>query len=68
MTTTVCQKGAEPTHLGASSVRFEIGVVRDDDELAAAQGHFVHVCCDRATFRPMPMPDDMRRTLAALMR
>jgi len=60
--------GLRVAHLGTSSVRFEIGVFRNDDELAAAQGHFVHVCCDRATFRPMPMPDDMRRTLAALMR
>lgn len=60
--------GLRVAHLGTSSVRFEIGIFRNDDEIAAAQGHFVHVCCDRETHRPVAMPDDMRRALAKLGR
>lgn len=58
--------GLRVAHLGTSSVKFEIGIFRNDDAVAAAQGHFVHVCCDRATHRPVAMPDDMRRALAQL--
>ena len=55
--------GLRVAHLGRSSVRFEIGIFRNDETCAAAQGHFVHVCCDRVTRRPLPMPDGMRRAL-----
>jgi len=58
--------GLRVAHLGTSSVRFEIAIFRNDDEVAAAQGHFVHVCCERESHRPVPMPDDMRRSLAKL--
>jgi acyl-CoA thioester hydrolase len=55
--------GLRVTHIGRSSARFEIGVFRNDEQQAAAQGHFVHVCCDRATQRPVPMPRAMRTAL-----
>jgi len=58
--------GLRVAHLGSSSVRFEIGIFRNDDAEAAAQGHFIHVCCDRATQRPLAMPADMRRALEKL--
>lgn len=58
--------GLRVAHLGTSSVRFEIGIFRNDDASAAAQGRFVHVCCDRATQRPLAMPDDMRAALRKL--
>jgi acyl-CoA thioester hydrolase len=58
--------GLRVVHLGTSSVRFEIGIFRNDDDVAAAQGHFVHVACDRATQRPVPMPADMRAALEKL--
>jgi len=58
--------GLRVAHLGKSSVRFEIGIFRNEETAAAAQGHFIHVCCDRATHRPVDMPDDMRRALAKL--
>ena len=60
--------GLRVAHLGASSVRYEIGIFRNDEPLAAAQGHFVHVACDRVTQRPVAMPDDLRRALEALMK
>jgi len=58
--------GLRVAHLGTSSVRFEIGIFRNEEPQAAAQGHFIHVTCDRQTRRPVPMPADMRAVLEAL--
>ncbi|HTD90576.1 MAG TPA: thioesterase family protein [Burkholderiales bacterium] len=58
--------GLRVAHLGTSSVRFEICIFRNDEPLAAAQGHFVHVACDRQSHRPLAMPDDMRCALEML--
>jgi acyl-CoA thioester hydrolase len=60
--------GIRVTKLGTSSVRYEIGLFRNDDDVAAAQGHFVHVYVDRATNRPAPIPDVARSLLSTLMR
>ena len=60
--------GLRVAHLGKSSVRFEIGVFRNDEQAAAAQGHFVHVACDPTTHRPVPMPANMRAALEKLRR
>jgi acyl-CoA thioester hydrolase len=60
--------GLRVAHLGRSSVRYEIGIFRNDEPLAAAQGHFVHVACDRATQRPVAMPGDLRRALEVLQK
>ncbi len=58
--------GLRVARLGSSSVRYEIGIFRNDDAHAAAQGHFVHVCCDRATLTPVPMPPALRAALERL--
>ena len=53
--------------LGDSSVRYEIGIFRGDDEVASAQGHFIHVYVDRATRRPTPVPAAARALLQTLL-
>ena len=58
--------GLRVAHLGTSSVRYDIGIFRNDETSAAAQGYFVHVACDRETRRPVPMPADMRAALEKL--
>jgi acyl-CoA thioester hydrolase len=58
--------GLRVAHLGNSSVRYEIGIFRNDELLAVAQGHFVHVAVDRQTHRPLAMPADLRNALEAL--
>lgn len=58
--------GLRVAHLGTSSVRVEIGVFRNDEDTAVAQGHFVHVACDAGTHRPVPMPPEMRSALEKL--
>jgi acyl-CoA thioester hydrolase len=55
--------GVRVARLGNSSVRYEIGLFRNDEERAAAQGHFVHVYVDRETRRPAGLPVEMRRAL-----
>ncbi|MDP2409788.1 MAG: thioesterase family protein [Pseudolabrys sp.] len=60
--------GLRVAHLGRSSVRYEVGIFRGDDDTAAAQGHFVHVYVDRVSGKPVPLPDDLKRALAKLVR
>jgi acyl-CoA thioester hydrolase len=47
-------------------VRYEIGIFRNDEPTASAQGYFVHVCCERATHTPVPMPAKLRAALERL--
>jgi acyl-CoA thioester hydrolase len=58
--------GLRVAQLGNSSVRYDIGIFRNDEMRAAAMGHFVHVACDRQTQRPVAMPADLRRALEVL--
>jgi acyl-CoA thioester hydrolase len=58
--------GLRVAHLGRSSVRYEIGVFRNDEARAAAQGHFVHVYVDRATQQPTALPAPLREALERL--
>ncbi len=48
--------GLRLAHLGTSSIRYEVGIFRNDDPVASAQGYFVHVYVDRESNRPVPMP------------
>jgi len=64
----VVHAGIRVARLGTSSVRYEIGLFANDDEAAAACGHFVHVYVDRSTGRPAPIPDATRGLLERLVR
>ena len=52
--------------LGNSSVRYEVGIFRDGEERASAQGHFVHVYVDRDTRRPAALPAELRNLLQTI--
>lgn len=58
--------GLRVSHVGRSSIRYEIGLFRNDDPTAAAEGFFVHVWVDRATRRPVPLPEALRTALGPL--
>lgn len=58
--------GLRVAHLGSSSVRYEVGLFADGEDLAAACGHFVHVYVNRETRRPVPLPDLLKNTLETL--
>jgi acyl-CoA thioester hydrolase len=55
--------GIRVARIGTSSVRYEIGIFRNDDDESAAHGHFVHVYVDRAAERSRPIPEEMRAAL-----
>lgn len=59
--------GLRVGHLGRSSVRYEIGLHREDRSELIAQGHFVHVFVDRRTRRPVEVTGELRDALTALM-
>ena len=52
--------------LGNSSVRYEVGIFRGDDDQVAAQGHFVHVYVDRLTRKSISMPAATRALLETI--
>ena len=58
--------GLRVSKLGNSSVRYEIGLFRGDEEAASAVGFFVHVYVDPETRRPRPLADAMRAFLETL--
>ena len=60
------QCGLRVTHIGTSSMRFEVGLFRNDERETSARGWFVQVCCDRASMRPIPMPARVREALEAI--
>ena len=60
------EAGLRVGHIGTSSVRYEVGLFAEGEPSSAAHGHFVHVYVDRATRRPVPLPDQFMRALHAL--
>lgn len=58
--------GVYVSKLGNSSVRYEVGIFRNDENLAAAQGHFVHVYVDRETRKPVSIPESTRNLLKSI--
>jgi acyl-CoA thioester hydrolase len=55
--------GIRVVHIGRSSVRYEIGVFRNDEDVASAEGHFVHVFVERGSQRPVAIPEAARAIL-----
>ena len=59
----VVTAGLRVARLGGSSVRYEVGLFRNDEDIAAAEGFFVHVYVDGRTRRPKPLGDALRGAL-----
>lgn len=58
--------GLRVARLGTSSVRYEIGLFRNAEDHAAAQGFFVHVYVNSRTRRPEPLGPALRATLETI--
>jgi acyl-CoA thioester hydrolase len=58
--------GVRVARIGSSSVRYEVGLFRNDETAAAAEGFFVHVYVDRATRRPAPLNAALRAALETI--
>jgi acyl-CoA thioester hydrolase len=63
----VVHAGLNVENLGNSSVRYGVGLFRNDDHVAAASGHFVHVYVDRTTRKSATVPADMRAALERIL-
>ncbi|MCZ8146811.1 MAG: thioesterase family protein [Roseomonas sp.] len=60
--------GLRVERLGTTSIRYGVGIFREGEDSASADGHFVHVFVDRATqTRPTPLPDALRAAAATLL-
>jgi acyl-CoA thioester hydrolase len=61
--------GIRVARLGGTSVRYEVGLfaANDPDGLTAAKGHFIHVYVDKATRRPVPLPENLKSVLETLL-
>ncbi|GEK22243.1 acyl-CoA thioesterase [Cellulomonas xylanilytica] len=53
--------GLRAGRLGATSVTWELGILRGGE--LVAEGRFVHVFVDDATRRPVPIPDRIRAAI-----
>ena len=62
----VITAGVCVSKLGNSSVRYEVGIFRNDENQAAAQGHFIHVYVDRETRKPVGIPESTRNLLKTI--
>jgi acyl-CoA thioester hydrolase len=58
--------GMRVGRLGTSSVRYEVGLFRNAEDRASAEGFFVHVYVDAATRRPAPLAAPLRAALETL--
>ena len=54
--------------LGGSSIRYEIGIFRNEEDRASAEGHFIHVYVARAEqTRTVPVPPALREAATRLL-
>lgn len=60
--------GIRVAKLGGSSVRYEIGLFAQGEDLCAARGHFVHVYVDKENRRPVKsLPLKLKTVLETLV-
>lgn len=58
--------GLRVDRLGDRAVTYGIAIFAEDDDLAVADGHFVHVFVDRESRTPVAIPDRIRTALRRL--
>ena len=60
------QAGIRVAHIGASSVRYEVGLFADGAATTNARGHLVHVYVNRISHKPVALPDSLQAALQTL--
>jgi acyl-CoA thioester hydrolase len=64
----VIEAGIRVAQMGSSSVRYEIGLFAQGEDLCAARGHFVHVYVDQQSRRPvMALPLNLKQVLEKIL-
>ena len=59
--------GMRVDRIGSSSVKYAVGIFREDQDEAAAAGTFTHVYVDRENRRPAPLDAEKRSKLEAVL-
>lgn len=62
----VIHAGVRVARVGGSSIRYEVGMFRNDEDQACAEGFFVHVMVARETMRPAAIPEGLRAFVTTL--
>ena len=55
--------GIRVTKIGNSSVRYEVGLFKSNDDLASADGFFIHVYVDRVSNKPINLDYEFKKKL-----
>ncbi len=55
--------GIRVTKIGNSSVRYEVGLFKPNDDLASADGFFIHVYVDRVSNKPITLDYELKKKL-----
>ena len=55
--------GIRVTKIGNSSVRYEVGLFKPNDDLASADGFFIHVYVDRVSNKPRKLDYEFKKKL-----
>ena len=55
--------GIRVTKIGNSSVRYEVGLFKSNDDLASADGFFIHVYVDRVSNKPINLDYEFKKIL-----
>ncbi len=55
--------GLRVNRLGTSSVEYGMAIFKEGEELAVADGHFVHVFVRRQSNKSVPIPESIRQAL-----
>lgn len=61
------QGGLRVNRLGNSSVEYGIAIFKEGETTAVADGHFVHVFVDKASNQSVPIPDNIKMALQAIL-
>ena len=59
----IIEVGVAIGKIGNSSLHYDLAIFKQGQDLAAAQGHFVHVFVERQTRKSTSIPNDMRDAL-----
>ena len=57
------EAGIRVTKIGNSSVRYEVGLFKPNDDLASADGFFIHVYVDRVNNKPTTLDYEFKKKL-----
>ena len=60
--------GLKVTHLGNSSIRYEVAIFKNNEDVASAIGYFIHVYVDRLSNQSTPIPQKVREVLQRLVK